>query len=178
MDKNTLHWLITALDNHPLSTSKHKCVENPYQHLQPHFAPCYTCGVYEHLSKNCPQQAFAQQTVPNYLRNTTPVATPPYLNRPNNPPLVLSQAFPPNSSPRLTQQLTTDYTLNPHVSNEITDKMNEMMEDNRLIRQAVPGTYERMKGNHLRSRDKISSNQNNAKDDNRKQMSKSGKKSV
>ena len=28
---------------------------NPYQQLQPHFATCYTCGVYEHLIKNCPQ---------------------------------------------------------------------------------------------------------------------------
>ena len=24
---------------------------NPYQQFQPHFAPCYTCGVYGHLSK-------------------------------------------------------------------------------------------------------------------------------
>ena len=28
---------------------------NPYQQLQPHFVPCYTCGVYRHLSKKCPQ---------------------------------------------------------------------------------------------------------------------------
>ena len=28
---------------------------NPYQQFQPHFVPCYTCGVYGHLSKNCPQ---------------------------------------------------------------------------------------------------------------------------
>ena len=38
----------------------------PYQQLQPHFTLCYTCGVYGHLSKNCPQQALAQQNVPNY----------------------------------------------------------------------------------------------------------------
>ena len=28
---------------------------NPYQQLQPHFVPCYTCGVYRHSSKKCPQ---------------------------------------------------------------------------------------------------------------------------
>ena len=49
--------------------------------------------------------------------------------------------------------------------------MNEMVEENRLIKQSVLGTYERMKGNYSRSR-------NNAKDDNGKQMSQSGKKSV
>ena len=42
----------------------------------------------------------------------------------------------------------TDYTLNPHVWNEITDKMNEMAEENRLIKQAVFGTYERINGNY------------------------------
>ena len=85
---------------------------NPYQQLQPHFTPCYTCGVYGHLSTNCLQQAFTQQNVSNYLRNTTPVATPLYLNKPNIPLSVFPLAFLPNSSPRLTQQCTTDYTLN------------------------------------------------------------------
>ena len=75
---------------------------NPYQQLQPHFAPCYTCGVYGHLSKNCPQQAFAQQNVSNYLRNTTKVATPPYLHRPHMPLSVYPQAFLSNNSIRLT----------------------------------------------------------------------------
>ena len=28
---------------------------NQYQQFQPHFAPCYMCGVYGHLRKNCPQ---------------------------------------------------------------------------------------------------------------------------
>ena len=28
---------------------------NPFQQVQPLFAPCYTCGIYGHLSKNCPQ---------------------------------------------------------------------------------------------------------------------------
>ena len=102
---------------------------NPYQQLQPHFTPCYTCGVYRHLSKNCLQQACAQQNMPHYLRNT-PVATPPYINRPNTPLSVFPQTFLPNSSPRLTQQLTTDYTLNAHVWNKITDKMNKMVEEN------------------------------------------------
>ena len=81
----------------------------------------------------------------NYLSSTTSVATPPYLTRPNTPPSVFPQAFLPNSSLRLTQQLTTDYTLNLHVWNEIAYKMNEMVEENRLIKQAVLGTYERMK---------------------------------
>ena len=80
--------------------------------------------------------------MPNYARNTTPVATPPYLNRPNTPPSVFTQAFLPNNSPRLTQQPMTDYALNPNVWNEITDKMNEMVEENRLIKQAMLGTYE------------------------------------
>ena len=62
------------------------------------------------------------------------------------------QAFLPNSSPRLTEQLTIYYTLNPYVWNEITDKMNEMAEEDRLIKQAVLGTYEKMKGRYLISR--------------------------
>ena len=44
-------------------------------------------------------------------------------------------------------------------------------EENRLIKQALLGTYKRIKGNFLRSR-------NNAKDDMAKQISQSGKKSV
>ena len=56
--------------------------------------------------------------------------------------------------------------------------MNEMVEENRLIKQAVLETYERMKGNYSRLMNKISSNQNNAKDDHSKQVSQSGKKSV
>ena len=95
---------------------------NQYQQLQPHFAFCYTCGVYGHLTKNCLQWALAQQNVPNYVRNTPLAATPPHVNRPNTPPSVFPLAFLLNSSPRLTQQLMTDYTLNPHVWNEITDK--------------------------------------------------------
>ena len=90
---------------------------NPYQQFQPHFAPCYTCGVYGHLSKNCQQKAFTQE---NHSRNTIPIATPSYLSRTNIPPLVFPEAFLPNSSPRLTQQLTTGYTLNPW--NEIADR--------------------------------------------------------
>ena len=72
--------------------------ERRYQQLQPHFTPCYTCSVYGHLSKNCPQQDFTQQ---NYSRNTTPVATPPYLGIPNIPTLVFPRAYLPNSFPRL-----------------------------------------------------------------------------
>ena len=113
--------------------------------------------------------------MPNYLKNATPVATPPYLNRPNTPLLVFLQAFLLNSFPRITQQLTTDYTLNPHVQNEISDKINEVEEENRLIKQAVLGTYERMKGNYSNSKNR---NQNNPKDGNGKQMSQRGKKSV
>ena len=71
---------------------------NPYQQLQPHFAPCYTWVVYGHLSKNWPQQTLAQQNVPNYIRSTPPVATPPYVNKPNTPPSIFSQAFLPNSA--------------------------------------------------------------------------------
>ena len=141
---------------------------NPYQQLQPHFAPCYTCCVYGYLSKNCQHGAFIQQ---NYLRNTTLVATPPYLSRPNTH-LGFPQAFLPNSSPRLAQQLTTDYTLNPHVCNETADKM---AEEKKLIKQAVLGTYEKMKGKYPISRNK---NQNNPKDDSGKQISQSSKKSV
>ena len=53
-----------------------------------------------------------------------------------------------------------------------------MAEGNRHIKQAVVGTYERMKGNYSMSRNKISSNQNIAKDDNSTQMGQIGKKSV
>ena len=121
------------------------------------------------LSKNCPQQALIQQ---KYLRSMTMVATPPYLSRLNTPYSVLPGAFLPNSSPRLTQQLTSDYTLNPHVWNEIADKINKMAEDNRLIKQAMLGTYEKMKGRYPISR---TGNQNNPKDDSGKQISQSGK---
>ena len=51
--------------------------------------------------------------------------------------------------------------------------MNEMAEENRLIKQAVLGTYERMKGKYSNLRKR---NQNNPKDDNGKQMSQSNKK--
>ena len=50
-----------------------------------------------------------------------------------------------------------------------------MAEENRLIKQALLGTYERMKGKYPNSRNR---NQNNPKDDSGKQISQSGKKSV
>ena len=53
--------------------------------------------------------------------------------------------------------------------------MNGMAEENRLIKQGVLGTYERMKDIYPISRNR---NQNNPKDDSGKQVSKSGKKSV
>ena len=46
--------------------------------------------------------------------------------------------------------------------------MKEMTEENKLINQVVLGTYERMKGNYSRLRNKIPSIKNNAKDDNSK----------
>ena len=61
----------------------------------------------------------------------------------------------------LTQQLTKDYTLNPHVWNELADKMNEMAEENILIKQAVLSTYEKMKSRYPVSRTR---NQNSSKD--------------
>ena len=103
------------------------------------------------------------------------MATPPYLNRPNTSPLLFPQGFLPNSSPRLTPQLTTNYTLNPHAWNKIADKMNEVAEENRLIKQAVLGTCEGMKGKYPISRKR---NQNSHKDDSGKQISQSEKKSV
>ena len=68
----------------------------PYQQFQPHFAPFYTCGVYGHLSKNCPHLTFTQQ---NHSRNATTIATPSYQSRTNTTPLVFPQAFLPNNSP-------------------------------------------------------------------------------
>ena len=62
----------------------------------------------------------------------------------------------------------TAYSLNHHVWNEIVDKMYKMAEENRLIKQAVLGIHKRMKGNYSRLRNKISSNQNDPKDDNSK----------
>ena len=41
----------------------------------------------------------------------------------------------------LTQQLTADYVMSQHVLDEITTKLNEMAEENRLIKQAVCKTY-------------------------------------
>ena len=73
---------------------------NQYQQLQPHFAPCYTCGVYGHLSKYYPEEALAQQNVLNYVRSTSPVATQPNVNRPNTPPSVFPQAFSSKQFPK------------------------------------------------------------------------------
>ena len=56
--------------------------------------------------------------------------------------------------------------------------MNEMVEENKLIKQAVLSTYERTKDNYLRSRNKMLTNQNNSKNDNSKQVSQSGKQSI
>ena len=126
--------------------------------------------MYGHLSKNCPQWAFTQQ---NYLRNTTPVATPLYLSRSNTPPLVFPSSFSSKQFSKLTQQLTTDFTLNPHVWNETAHKMNEMAEENRLINQALH--LWNTKGKYPISRDR---NQNNPKDDSGKQITQSGKKSL
>ena len=84
---------------------------NPYQQFHPHFAPCFTCGVYRHIRKNFPQQTFIQQ---HYSRNTTPVPTPSNLSRQTTPSLMFPQAFIPNSSPRLKQQLHNRlYTESP-----------------------------------------------------------------
>ena len=113
--------------------------------------------------------------MPAYLINITLVPTPTYLSRPNTPPSVFPQGFLPNSSPRLAQQLTTNYTLSPHVWNKIADKMNKMVEENGLIKQAVLDTCERMKDKYPISRNR---NQNNPKDDSGKQMSQSDEKSV
>ena len=54
-------------------------------------------------------------------------------------------------------------------------KKNEMAEENRLIKQPVLGTYDRMKVKYPISRNR---NQNNSKDDSGKQISQSCKKSV
>ena len=53
--------------------------------------------------------------------------------------------------------------------------MDEMAEENRLIKQSVLGTYERMKGKYLNLSNR---KQNNPKDDSDKQMSQSSRKSV
>ena len=89
--------------------------------------------------------SFGTIKAPRYLRSSPPVATPPYPNRSNTQVPVIPQAFLPNSSPRLTQQLTTHCTISLHVWNEIADKMNEMAEENRHIKQAVLSTCERKK---------------------------------
>ena len=44
------------------------------------------------------------------------------------------------------QQLTVDYVLNPNAWDEIATKLNEMAEENRLIKQAVHKTYNTMTG--------------------------------
>ena len=111
----------------------------------------------------------------NHSRNARPTATPSYLSRSNTPPLVFPEVFLPNSSPRFTQQLTTDYTLNLHVWNKVAEKMNKMAQENRLIKQTVLCTYKKMKSRYsvLRTR-----NQNNSKDDSDKQINQSSKKSI
>ena len=45
-------------DHSRLLSNQHQQTQmyaNPYQQLQPHFAPCYTCDVYGNLSKSFPQ---------------------------------------------------------------------------------------------------------------------------
>ena len=56
--------------------------------------------------------------------------------------------------------------------------MNEMSEENRLMKQAVLSTFKRTKGNYWKSRNKILSNQDNTKIDNSKHLSQSGKKCI
>ena len=122
--------------HYPISTSEHQCMDTHTNSSNHTLLSAIHVAYMVIWVKNCPQQALAQQNVPSYLRSTPTAATAPYVNRPNDPPSVLPQAFLLNSSQRLTQQLTTDYLISPHVWNEIDDKMNEMVEENRLIKQA------------------------------------------
>ena len=56
-------------------------------------------------------------------------------------PNISCHKFTPNRTPVLTQQLTADDTLNQNAWDEIMTKLNEMAEENRLIKQAVHKTY-------------------------------------
>ena len=59
----------------------------------------------------------------------------------NIPPNISSHIFTPNRPPVLTQQLTADYVMSQHAWDEIMTMLNEMAEEDRLIKQTFHKTY-------------------------------------
>ena len=59
---------------------------------------------------------------------------PPMLGS-TTPSNISSQIFTPNRPPVLIQQLTADYVMSQHALDKIITKLNEMAEENRLIKQ-------------------------------------------
>ena len=86
------------------------------------------------------------------LQSLLPTTFPPSLG--SNTPLKY-QLFTPNRPPVLTEQLTEDNVMNQHAWDDITTKLNEMAEENRLIKQAVCKTYNTTKSVHGKLKNKI-----------------------
>ena len=105
--------------------------QNSYQHASAYFGTCNVCGIFGHLGKNCPNRINNQQSVQSYLQGL-PLTTVPALLSLNTPPNISSHIFTPNKPPVLTQQLTADYVMSQYAWDEITTKLNEMAEKNRL----------------------------------------------
>ena len=73
------------------------------------------------------------------------------------------------------QQLTADYGMSQHSWDEITTKLNEMAEENRLIKQAVHKTYNTAKGVLGKSKNKTLATRPNDRTNNCKQSNQCSK---
>ena len=83
--------------------------------------PCYKCGEYGHLSRNCPTRD----------NSKLPPRTPTYVKSTNGQyiPLQLLDSNPPT----LTQQITTQGVITPDAWAQIQEKVNTLAENNQLI---------------------------------------------
>ena len=69
----------------------------------------------------------------------------------------------------LTQQLTADYVMSQYARDEITATLNEMTKESRLIKQAVPKTYNTATGLLGKSKNKTLTASPNDRTNNHKQ---------
>ena len=98
--------------------------------------PCFKCGEYGHLSRNCPTRDNLKTSprAPTYVKSTTGQ----YI------PLQLLDSNPPT----LTQQITTQGIITPNAWAEIQEKVNTLAENNQLIdkkQKSLGRTQEKLK---------------------------------
>ena len=98
--------------------------------------PCFKCGEYGHLSRNCPTRDNLKTSprAPTYVKSTTGQ----YI------PLQLLDSNPPT----LTQQITTQGVITPSAWAEIQEKVNTLAENNQLIdkkQKSLGRTQEKLK---------------------------------